>query len=693
MWERKKEQANYILRYYLPCRPLFEEKAIQNRMEGLLEFCVRYQIPAVMLYVDLNPCWYYLPDTLEHTAYYVEVVKKLAVRLREKGISYQLNYQNLFGATDGGADLRKLYQWEMYVDEKGMESGGVACMAGEKFRETAEKKLRMWAATRPDVIWMDDDMRFHNHGTAAKARWQGKNPGRKTDYGCFCPKHIAMYNARMHTSRTREELVAEILDGSARADWMAFTGECMTETARWVERTIHDVSPETGIAIMTSTPDVHSVEGRHWGEFLEGLSGKDVPLLRPYFGPYSESAPEEFFTSYLMIEQLKANVAGQYGREFDFCPEIENTRFTRWSKSLAATGYQIMLAAFLGSAGITLSIYDLEGCVLAEEPEYGELLRKLAPFVRTMQDWELWNWQSGGIALVTAPERAGSSWNLRKVREMEELAQGRLWDKVLIKCGIACRYVTPEHLEEAACVALDACTAALLRDEEIRSVLTKGVLLDAGAAEILTERGFGAWLGVGIGETVECTSASELLCTMRHQDDSPVRVPSRIDGGKWNRLVPKGAKELSRMMTPEGREYPGFTEFQNSLGGRVVIYAGNGAVGGGFYTNYRVKLVKEICGRLSGGTDVTVDNTSYLLLCVKKKKDEMALFVANLAADRVDEMKIRIPGKVKWASLTDGRGRTGELEAAGNEIRCGGLNLGLYEGVAIRLQCDESSVI
>ena len=87
MWEGKSEQANYILSSYLPCAPLFDEETIRNRMVGLPEFCVRYQIPAVMLYVDLNPCWYYLPDTPEHTAYYVEVVRQLAVRLREKGIS------------------------------------------------------------------------------------------------------------------------------------------------------------------------------------------------------------------------------------------------------------------------------------------------------------------------------------------------------------------------------------------------------------------------------------------------------------------------------------------------------------------------------------------------------------------------------------------------------------------------------
>lgn len=689
MWEMKPEQANYILRYYLPCKPLFDEQTTRNRMEGLVEFCGRYQIPAVMLYVDLNPYWYYLSDTPEHTTYYVEIVKQLAARLREKGISYQLNYQNLVGAWDGGADLKDVYQWEMYVDEKGMESGGAACIAGERFRQIAGEKLRMWSATEPDVIWIDDDLRFHNHGTATRAEWQGQRyPGRKTDYGCFCQRHMDLYNARMHTTHTREELVEEILEGSARADWMTFTGECMTETARWIESNIHEVSPETRIAIMTSTPDVHSVEGRHWGDFLENLSGKGVPLLRPYFGPYRESDPVDFFSSYLMIEQLKANVAGQYRKAFEFCPEIENTRFTRWSKSLAATGYQIMLAAFLGSKGITLSIYDLDGCVPAEEPEFGELLVRLAPFVRTMQDWNLWDWQSDGIALVTAPDRAASPWNRKKVSEMDQLARGRMWDQVLVRCGIACRYVTPENLEEVTCVALDAFTAGLLKDEEIRIVLAKGVLMDAGAAGLLTERGFGEYLGVEVGECMPCISSSELLHTMRHQDGSPVRVPSRIDGGKWNRLRLKGAREISSLITPAGEEYPGLTEFQNSLGGKVTIYAGNGAVGDGFFTTYRVKLLKQICSELSGDRAVMVDNASYMLLCVKKRKKEMALFVANLTADRVDRLAIRVPERVKSACLTDSAGRNLNLEITENEIRCDGLNLGLYEGAALRLNME-----
>lgn len=45
-----------------------------------------------------------LPVTVEHNDYVVKGIKPLVKRLRKENISYQLNYQNLFGAFDGNID-------------------------------------------------------------------------------------------------------------------------------------------------------------------------------------------------------------------------------------------------------------------------------------------------------------------------------------------------------------------------------------------------------------------------------------------------------------------------------------------------------------------------------------------------------------------------------------------------------------
>ena len=91
-WELKKDQSTYILRYYLPCEPVYPKEVTEQRAKELIEFCLQNRMDAVMLYVDLNPNWYYMPDSIEHTDYYVPIVAELGKTLREHGISYQLNY-------------------------------------------------------------------------------------------------------------------------------------------------------------------------------------------------------------------------------------------------------------------------------------------------------------------------------------------------------------------------------------------------------------------------------------------------------------------------------------------------------------------------------------------------------------------------------------------------------------------------
>lgn len=101
-WNLTDNEHTYILRYYLPCLPQYPSDVTERRSDELVDYCKKHNIGAVMFYVDLNPYWYYMPDTQEHNSYVVEVVQKASQKLKEAGISYQLNYQNLFGSWEIG---------------------------------------------------------------------------------------------------------------------------------------------------------------------------------------------------------------------------------------------------------------------------------------------------------------------------------------------------------------------------------------------------------------------------------------------------------------------------------------------------------------------------------------------------------------------------------------------------------------
>ncbi len=674
--------ARYILRYYLPCEPVYPTEVTERRANALIDYCLKNGIEAVMLYVDLDPNWYYMPDSTAHNDYYVPIVEKLGRRLEENGISYQLNYQNLFGSWDGGADLRHVTGWENFVDEEGLESWGVACSIGEKFRKIGGGKLRAWAATKPEVLWIDDDIRMCHHRASVRELWTGKIPAERWDFGCFCDRHVALFNEKYRTSYNRKEIHEGIKSGNElRRMWLEFQGECVNELCTWIADTVQNVSPDTKVAIMTSVPDAHNVEGRQWKEFLTNISGGQKPILRPTFGPYRETTPQLFFNTYARYEQLKADLRVTYGTDVDFCPEIENTRFTRWAKSMAATGYQLMVSGFLGSQSTTLSIFDLDGCVLEEEPEFAELLNERRPYLEKMAEFDLWNWNAEGIGLVTVPNRIKETDH--PVSSLKQLCNGRYWVEVLLNAGIPCKFITPADFATTENAALDGYSVQLLRDDEIKTLLTKNLLLDSAAAKALTERGFGEYLGVTVGEKIPCIGGKEIFDTMSHTDGSMVQAPLRIEGGKWRMLTPKGAEVLTRIVTPAGEKHPGMLRFRNALGGTVCTFAANGGTGDGFYSNFRMKFWKELCAELSG--TVCVDNHSFASVAVKSKGNERMVLIANLAADHQKDLCIRLPRPAKSAVFYDICGEEHPAEIEGNCVLCKNANIHLYEGIVCKI--------
>lgn len=666
VWSIDNNKGTYILRYYLPALPKADENETEIRSTELIDFCIKNDVGAVMLYVDLNPYWCYMPDTLEHTKYLIGVLKKTIERLRENNISYQLNYQNLFGSWDGGADHREMMEnWECYHDEFGRASLGVGCMSGEKFQKLALEKLSLWAQTKPDAIWIDDDIRLHNHRTGIYDLWNEKSGSEGLDFGCFCDEHINKFNQKYKTNLTREEIVTECLKkgkpSKIRKMWLDFNSETPSDFALKIEKCVNCVSPDTRVAIMTSGPDEHSVEGRNWNTLLSNLSGDKTPLLRPTFGPYRDGDIKDYVYSYLCIEQAKENIKSQYKKEFDFCPEIENTRFTRYSKSLSATSFQLKLSAFLGCHGVTLSIFDLDGCILSEESEFGTLLKENKRFCDALAKYNLFDKKSSGISFITAPDRI-SDINLDDdATRLSDFIKPRTFEKTLTTLGIPVNYITPDNINTSKAFVLTNYTAKLLADEELLMCLSKGVLLDLGAALEIEKRGFGKHLGIKTKEKMMCMSSSERFTKLKRTDGSFVTIPSRIRGDKWRKIELCGADALSYQVSPLGDEQPGFTKFNNSLGGTVYIYNAMDDYGEAFCSNYRVEFIKDIIDDITSGC-VRVNTPSYALTSAKEDKNKIFIHIANLSFDDFENLKISIPFDIKKSYLLKDDGILSEIE-------------------------------
>lgn len=640
------KRQKYILRYYLPVKPNFDENFTEKRFVQLLGFCKAKKIDSVMFYVSLHADCYYMNSLAVNEKKVRDQMLPYIERLRKAGLGYELNFQNLLGSHPHGADFRAQYPWRNLVDQYGEESQGCACPLCTEFRKDAEKRLKMWAETSPDVIWIDDDLRMHNHGTPYIANQRGD--AWYLDFYCFCEEHIRLFNERVGANYTRESLISAMMEtgnpSSVRIQYLDFLNDTVVETASWIEKTVHSVNPKIRLAQMTSVPDVHSTEGRRWEEFLPALCGKFTPILRPHFGPYIEPDSKEMVQCYRMVAQTRAQVEENYHGEVEYCPEVENTRFTVWAKTAMATSYQLAMSAFLGNDKITLSLFDLDGGSFSDEPRYGEMLKKQKPFLDKILKLSLKDEKLLGVKIPTSNQSGRNYHYSPSDRYQESSGTYRNIERYLLKIGIPCVYTAEKDLGTGV-VALDEFTANYMPESELKRIFSGAVFLDGGAAEVLLSRGFGQYIGISALKKMDWHVNVEEIKTFARKDGTPIRIPLRTPLKCWYTLtLQKGAQVLSELVDMLGTHSAGMTLFTNELGGKVVTYPLKDNYGDGFFNHYRIKFIKDVLGDLSQELP-RVDVNGSAIVCVKETNDGTKYyFYANLSPD--ETQKLTIEGKV-----------------------------------------------
>jgi len=637
-----KKKTVYNYRYFLPYAPEWGTPDLcRQRLRELLVFCKEARIDAVQFFVNTLPGTYYMPppDASGQLHWIAWMKEEVAPAVRNAGISYQLNFQMFLGAGSYDLDMRDLYEWEFLVNQHGEETLGCACPLSPAFRTRMGEMLRLWAGTGPDIIWMDDDFRMHNHGC-------GKT---ELDFYCYCPRHLDAFARFSGTSYTREELTAELLKpgkpGPVRLQWLDFLGADMAETARWIRDECHSVSPSIRLAQMTSAPDVHAAEGRDWKKFLTGLCDPHPPITRPCSGIYTGTgtAPKAHVLSYRYFTHSIADVEDAFGTGIaEYGTELENTRFTTWCKSVANFAYVLTLSHLVGSPQVTLSINDLDGSPLIEEPTNAPLLRSMKPRLQSLAELDLIRWKPLG-ALFLNDARSARKVHLKSNAKMGDLGLLREWEDILLQMGIPASYASPEAAADSGrTVILEEYTAWLPSNEQMRTILSGPVLLDGGAAEVLQQRGFGNHLGVKTGPRHTYGVMAETYENGVLPGVTACRIPHR--GMKWHQIEPAGATVTGRFTDAKNRFHTGSTVFENSLGGRVAVYASVGPLAMGEFGNpARLRWLHGMLRWISRESfPVLPVIPHHGLTVVRHNGHELLIAFANLGTDSLKQPSFRL---------------------------------------------------
>ena len=354
--------AWYALRRTLP--PFRFDELLAEMVEQL----PRYRVDEVLVLVD-DEDLFHGHATPEMAAEAARNLVRLRDALAQAGVAYSLNPWITRGHEDRCRGALPGMQTTVHAD--GSTSAHIGCPLCPTWRDNLAATWAIYAATKPRVLWIDDDIR---------------------DWGaheCFCPLHMERFSQRVGRPVTREEMVAAVFQPGEPHPWRALMLELRNAVTQEVLRLIVDAArranPDVTMGLMSSGPRNHCREGRDWKQCADSLGGTvETPIYsRPTMGNYWEWGPPRglYFSQDSIKITRHALPAGTVDQT-----ELESLPFSRYSKSVAFTFAQLAVSFAFGARGTTINVFDHLGTPMQAEPHYGKMLGARKDFLNAVAE-------------------------------------------------------------------------------------------------------------------------------------------------------------------------------------------------------------------------------------------------------------------------------------------------------------------
>lgn len=601
------------------------------------------------------------------------------------GAALSVNHWHSIMHADLGKAMSPELPFRPMVDVEGHEAQLCVCPLDEDWQDHLAALYARYAALRPHILWVEDDFRFHNH---APLVWGG----------CFCEAHMALYSQMAGHPVTREDFVRGVLQPGEphpyRKIWLDACRRTLVEVASKLERAVHAVSPETRLGLMSSLPQVHAAEGRDWHGLLGAFAGPDTPPVdRIHLPAYAETAPWQYLLRFNMVSMANRALLPEDTLVY---PELENYPYSRFSKSLAFTRFQLLSSLPLDPAGMTIDLYDLNGNGIVWEEGYQDMLRQVKPILNEMKETGAFAGERMGVRVLLS-ETSSYTLHTQQGQSMEELyPQEAFWAGYLSACGVPFRFQTELPAGETA--AVSGQYLRNLTEEDVRRLFRDNfVLLTGDALETLAD--------MGLGELADLRSLRWM-----EQDGGEYTFEQVVNGRTYSGVPQARASAVLLSSDAVLAEYGGETEvytafrdaFRRETGpaqavakGRVMVFPfgrlpAPTAMPQMFLNTLRREVLRDILLRRARLDAPVVEGPAYLQPYCTADGGRLYVYLVNASLDPAAGWRLHMGG-TGWrrAGLCFSDGRREETALPDSEILAFPQTLGSMETVLITLEKEQ----
>ena len=496
--------------------------------------------------------------------------------------------------------------------------------------------------------------------------------------GCFCEQHLKAFERKMGQYYSRERL-HEILQQNKPEDfeiirkWRENLKDSLVEIIEVVRTELDKESPEIPMGYCQAGSA--DMEGNCTEAIARAMAGSThTPFVRFHGAAYgrisAKTIPAMLHNSLYHKQHIKG--------DFTFYHEADTYPHTRFYTSGA---HMRTIMAITYAYGFDGSLFYI-GQLLDERNEetaYGRMLVKEKARFNTVQ-------------------QIAKQCTLKGV----EISYDPFWSKVPLWLECVSRFGIPYVTARSNTVFWDDMKATYADHNTIMEYLSHNLFLDAGAAKVLCERGYGEYLGVEVGEKILNNSrleydlgAHEAICEPFTHEGKGRTMPSAHmysppgNGVQLKLTVTNESCEVvSELYTfQKDRVAPVMTRFKNKLGGKVVIMGitldknrSHSLI------NYRrMRLLQDLLIWCSDEYVFAKEAPDvYVIQNEVADYAESGFFgmltLTNLCEDALDEISLHLPPA--WKELTefyilDGNGKWDLVDFCKNE-----------EGIVIRKQLN-----